>query len=178
MGSEKVKAIQVKSSRRILLNGRVSGAKLVKINPAGNFTEMKILLPEEGREHIAVIGSEHPSTESFSKSVDQLDKDQFLISMRHFCHLNVGLDIKSPDTVIYKESQFGLVSFLLADCKVIVLVEEKLLDLVLDTVSEHFMIDIFRPSARPSGVELVLRQVVKLDQCQDTRAESNSQEDA
>ena len=162
--SQMMEAMEVKSSRRILLNGRVSGAKLMKVSQAGDLVEVKTLLEEVDSPECPLFGPQLPSAESFPKVVDRLDKDQSLISVKYFCFLNLGLDVKSPDTVSYNESQFGLVTLLLADAKVNVLVEEKNLNRVCDSVSEHFMIDMFRPSFCPSEVELVLRQVVVLDQ--------------
>ena len=174
--SQKMEAMEVKSSRRILLNGRVSGAKLMKVSQAGDLVEVKTLLEEDSPE-CPLIGPQLPSAESFSKVVDRLDKDQSLISVKYFCFLNLGLDVKSPDTVSYNESQFGLVTLLLADAKVNCIVEEKILGRVCDSVSEHFMIDMFKPSFSPSEVEFVLRQVAVLDQTNITLVEDEDEDE-
>ena len=147
----------------------------MKVSQAGDLVEVKTLLEEEDSPECPLIGPQFPSAESFSKVVDRLDKDQSLISVKYFCFLNLGLDVKSPDTVSYNESQFGLVTLLLADAKVNVLVEEKNLNRVCDSVSEHFMIDMFKPSFSPSEVEFVLRQVVVLDQTNVTLVEDEDE---
>ena len=111
-----------------------------------------------------MFGPELPSRESFPLSLAGLDQKQLVISLRKFCFLNLSRQTEKTAAVSYRESQFGLVSLLLEDCKIYSIVEMEVLDLVLNTVSDLFTVDVFRPSPGQEGpVEFVLRQVVELD---------------
>ena len=165
--SELISPLQVRSSRRLLVRGKVGGAKIFQITPAGDILELETRLEEEeGSEgaKFPVFGPELPSRESFPLSLAGLDQKQLVVSLRKFCFLNLSRQTEKTAAVSYRESQFGLVSLQLEDCKIYSIVELDLLDLVLNTVSDLFTVDVFRPSPGQEGpVEFVLRQVVELD---------------
>ena len=163
-----ISPLQLRSSRRILVRGKVSGARIMKITPAGDILELETRLEEDtesaDQTKFPVFGPELPDKESFPVSVAQLDKEQFKSSVRNVCFLNLSRTSEKPPAVSYRESQFGLVCLLLDDCKIYSIVELELLDLVLDSVSDLFTVDIFRPGQGQEGpVEFVLRQVLELD---------------
>ena len=122
-----------------------------------------------------VFGPEGPSLESFGSTIDRLNKEQLLISVKYKCFLNISLGVKKPDSVSYRELQFGLVSFLLDDCKIYSLVDVDRLALMTETVSEYFRIDVFRPGlSQRDEVEFVLRQVMELNLSLDSTLGSDS----
>ena len=174
--AKEVTAVEIRSSSRFLVRGRISGAKLMKVDQVGKFTEIKTLMEEdEESKTFAVFGPEGPSLESFSSTINQLDKEQLLISVKYNCFLNISLGVKKPDTVSYRELQFGLVSFLLDDCKIYSLVDADRLALMTETVSEYFRIDVFRPGlSQRDEVEFVLRQVMELNLSLDSTLGSDS----
>ena len=136
-----VEAISYRSGRRLLVKGNISGAKVFKINVSGDFSEIKTLIEEDSvSKNYPVFGPQCAIRESFPSSVEKMSEDQLSESVKYFCFLNSSLSVQKPETVTYRESQFGLVSFLLDDCKLILLVTEQLLNLITSTYSEYYVL--------------------------------------
>jgi len=172
--------LPIRGSKRILIKARICGIWKYYVESDGEAKLVETIASEkeEDKKLVSLIGSKVPDCMSAKKILTNLNESAKLTeAVKHFCFLNIS-EITENDLTHIRcaETEICIVSLVMGNVKIFALMECPLLKTIQEEAYENFMLDCFRLRQSSEsddlceGVELVLRQVVKVKTSSDSES--------
>ena len=160
-----------RGSKRLLIKAKLSSIQTFHVDKKGHLVLTAVNKEEDELEKTVQnsIRTSTPAVASFQKSLMNLTgMSRLQEAVQYDCYLNLQRLVEKPTDVMVRETDICVVSLVMEDCKVISIADPSLIQILIETAVDHFMLDCFKTRLEEhddkpwEGMEFVLRQAVTL----------------